>query len=212
VTVVNTGVGSYNTVQELAVLRTFSDVIEPDVVVLVYVGNDVEPNDPPFDPWSQVSLQGQSPPTVISILVWKSWLYRLGHFAFQYSRRGIPVPLDVRARGVTESRDALAAIADFCRNRSLPFVTFVYRSKGEMSQENSSVLLSEVRAVGQQHRFPVADIAPWWNNVDVRSVTNSIVDSHPNDRGHNILAAGMADFLMAHGLVGNTVSISRTPQ
>jgi len=59
---VNTGVGSYNTVQEYTVLRTYADIIEPDVVVLLYVNNDIEPNDPPFDPWSQVSLQGKSPP------------------------------------------------------------------------------------------------------------------------------------------------------
>ena len=65
--------GSYNTVQEYAVLRTYADVIEPDVVVLLYVENDIEPNDPPFDPWSETSLQGKSSGTVIQMLLQKSW-------------------------------------------------------------------------------------------------------------------------------------------
>ncbi len=208
---VNTGTGSYNTVQELAVLRTYADVIEPNLVVLLYVNNDIEPNDPPFDPWSQVSLQGKSPPTAVSILLWKSWLYRLGHFAFQYSQRNGPASLDKKARGVTESMDALAAIATFCRERGMNFVTFVYRSKREMLEGFSSALLAEIRTIGQNYSFPVVDVGPWWNGVDMRSVTNSTIDSHLNNRGHEILAAGIADFLMKHDLVDKIAPISRKP-
>jgi hypothetical protein len=47
---VNSGVGGYNTVQEHAFLRSFVDIIEPEMVVLLYLPNDIESNDPPFDP------------------------------------------------------------------------------------------------------------------------------------------------------------------
>jgi hypothetical protein len=206
---VNTGVGSYNTVQEYAVLRTYANVIEPDVVVLLYVKNDIEPNDPPFDPWSQVSLQGKSPPEAITILLWKSWLYRLGRFAFRYSHSNGPASLDKNARGVTESMDALSAIAAFCREHGINFVTFFYRSKREPLGGLSFALFSEIQTIGQTYGFSVADVRSWWADVDMRSVRNSTIDPHPNERGHEILAAGMADFLMTHGLVNKTPAASR---
>ena len=56
---VNTAVGGYNTVQEYATLTSFAEVIDPDMVLLLYVGNDVETIDPPFDPWSQKELKGK---------------------------------------------------------------------------------------------------------------------------------------------------------
>ena len=206
---VNTGVGSYNTVQEYAVLRTFHDIVQPDIVALLYVSNDVEPNDPPFDPWSERSIQGKSPPETITILVRKSWLCRLGIFASQYSVADSPTAPSKDARGVKESMDALCDIADFCREHSIAFVTFFYRTKSELLAGQSPSLFSDVQNLGQQHGFPVVDVGTWWGDTDLRSVTNSIVDSHPNDRGHQILATGMADFLMENDLVPETAPPSR---
>jgi lysophospholipase L1-like esterase len=196
---VNTGVGGYNTVQEYAVLRTRADVIEPDIVVLLYVSNDIEPIDAPFDPWSQVSLQGKSPPQVVRILLGKSWLYRLGDFAFRYAQGGGLAPLDKKARGVMESLTALEGMATLCRERGIFFVTFFYRTKREPSGALLSSLLSEIQTIGRNYGFPVVDIEPWWGDLDMRTLTNSTIDSHPNQRGHEILAAGMAAFLTTHG-------------
>jgi GDSL-like lipase/acylhydrolase family protein len=201
---VNTGVGGYNTVQEYAVLRTYAEVIEPDIVVLLYVTNDIETNDPPVDPWSQVSLQRKSPPEVIAVLLSKSWLFRLGSFVFRYSHSNGPASVNKNARGVKESMEALSGIATFCRDHGINFVIFFYRSKGETLRGLSSALFSEIQTIGQTHGFPVADVGSWWGDVDMRSVANSTIDSHPNERGHEILAAGMADFLMTEGLVSGT--------
>lgn len=63
---VNAGVGSYNTVQEYAFLKKYAYTIEPDIVSLLYVTNDIEPNYPPFNPWSKRSLRGKSPPEAIN--------------------------------------------------------------------------------------------------------------------------------------------------
>jgi hypothetical protein len=198
---VNTGVGSYNTVQEYAVLRTYADLIEPDVVVLLYLINDIETNDAPFDPWSQVSLQGKSPREAITILLGKSWLYRLGHFVFRYSRTSRPASLDKNARGVRESMSALSAIATFCRERGIKFITFFYPLRRISLGGLPSAVFSEIQTVGRNHGFYVADVEPWLADVDMRLVTNSRIDPHPNERGHEILAAGMAEFLMTQGLV-----------
>jgi hypothetical protein len=194
---VNAGVGSYNTVQEYAFLRAHHALVDPDVVALLYVDNDIEPNDPPFDPWSEVSFAGKSPPEIVSLLVRRSWGYRLSAFIVQHARRPGPARLDMNARGPRESLAALAAIADFCADRQIRFATFFYRAKGEPTDR----LFAEVRAVGERHRFLVADVGRWWGDTDMRTVTNSTIDSHPNARGHEILASGMAAALVKQGLL-----------
>ena len=206
---VNSGVGGYNTVQEQAFIRTYIDVIEPDIVILLYVRNDIELNEPPFDPWSQLALQGKTLPEVIRILIGKSWLYRLGVFALKYSRpRGL-TSLDKNTRGLRESMNALSSIATLCLERNVRFVVFFYPGGRDVSKPNreslSSVpLLSEISSIGNRYGFPVVDIGTWWGQVEMRSITNSTIDPHPNKRGHDIIAVGMADFLLAHGLIRRT--------
>ena len=206
---VNSGVGGYNTVQEQAFIRTYIDVIEPDTVILLYVRNNIELNEPPFDPWSQLALQGKTLPEVIGILIGKSWLYRLGVFALKYSRpRGL-TSLDKNTRGLRESMNALSSIATLCLERNVRFVVFFYPGGRDVSKPNreslSSVpLLSEISSIGNRYGFPVVDIGTWWGQVEMRSITNSTIDPHPNKRGHEILAVGMADFLLAHGLIRRT--------
>jgi len=199
---VNSGVGGYNTVQEHAFLRTYIDVIEPDIVILLYVRNDIESNDAPFDPWSQLALHGKTPPEVIHILLGKSWLYRLGVFGLKYSRSRGLTSLNKNARGLRESMNALSEIATLCLERNVRFVTFFYRPKRESL--SSVALLSEISSIGNRYGFPVVDIGTWWGQVEMRSITNSTTDPHPNKRGHEILAMGMADFLLAHDLVRRT--------
>jgi GDSL-like Lipase/Acylhydrolase family len=202
VTTVNTGVGSYNTVQQYAVLNAYAQLVEPDVVILVYVDNDVEPNDPPFDPWTEVSLSGKSAPQTIEILLGKSRLYRLGRFLnLRYrSSSTSSASLDRNARGVTESMQALAQIAEFCRKRGIELVTFFYRSPGAPLNRFAADLLAELRLVGRKHGFCVADVGVWWTAGDSQSVVNSTIDSHPNARGHEILSTGISDFLLAQRL------------
>jgi lysophospholipase L1-like esterase len=206
---VNAGVGSYNTVQEHAFLAINADVIEADLVVLVYVDNDIEPTGGAFDPWSQRALSGKTPPQAIGLLLERSWLYRLGLFVFQYSRAKTTAPFDRDARGVKESMDALAAIAAFCRERNIDFATFFYRPAPGSSAEDSSGLLSEVERTADENGFLMEDIGLWWGGADMRSMTNSVIDSHLNARGHDLLAGRMASSLVTHGLVNKTGEASR---
>ena len=64
-----------------------------------------------------------------------------------------------------------------------------------------SALFLEIQTIGQKYSFPVVDVGSWWGDVDSRSVRYLTIDTHPNAHGHEILAAGMADFLMTQGLV-----------
>ncbi len=103
---VNAGVSSYNTVQEHAFLDRHGDALGPQIVVLVYVSNDVEPNDPPFDPWSKLSTAGKSPPEVLRLQVQKAWLLRLAVFSLRHAAFRGRQPIDRNDRGFKESMSA----------------------------------------------------------------------------------------------------------
>jgi len=114
--------------------------------------------------------------------------------------------------------NALSSIATLCLERNVRFVVFFYPGGRDLQQIadtsdvstpnreslSSVALLSEISSIGKRYGFPVVDIGTWWGQVEMRSITNSIVDPHPNKRGHEILAMGMADFLLAHGLIRRT--------
>lgn len=193
---VNAGVGGYNTVQEQALLKAYADVIDPDIVVLTYVANDIELNEPPFDPWKERRLHGKGPPEVITLVLQKSWIYRLFVFTLKYSSPNHSSALDKTAPGVKRSLEALSDIAASCQQRHIRFVLFFYRESSSPDPVLDE-LLSEIVRIEKDYHFRVCDLGGQWGNVDIRSVINSRVDSHPNARGHEILAKRMADVLMA---------------
>jgi lysophospholipase L1-like esterase len=182
VTTINAGVGGYNTEQEYVSLLKYYDVVKPDLVTLLYVGNDTQRRAHPFRPLT--------PPEAFELLLMeKSWVYRLGYFIrMSGASRG---PLSDDAPGSQVSMDALAAIAEFCGRRGIPFMTFVYRTPEEASHGVPAVL-QRIRDLGEKLAFPVIDTADWWKGATMRVITNSKVDAHPNERGHAILAEGMA--------------------
>lgn len=203
---VNSGVGGYNTVQEYAVLKQLAGTVDPDMVVLLYVRNDIQSNDPSLNPETELTLDGKTPPEVILILAGKSWLYRLCWFALRYSRAPSSAILDENARGVKESLEALSGIAVLCRNRGLRFVTFYYRPLIDAASVPplANQLFAAIENIGRRYGFPVIDVGKWWGELDSRSLTNSTVDRHHNARGHEILAARMANVLLERGIVNRS--------
>lgn len=147
-------------------------------------------------------MQDKSPPKVVNLLVKKSWLYRFGSFVSQHAYPQTLTPFENNTRGARESMDALSSIATICRERGVSLAVFFYGTKAEATSEFSSALYAEIQSVGEKYGVPVDDTRSWWGDVEMRSVTNSIVDSHPNERGHEILARGMAQFLLEQRLVG----------
>jgi lysophospholipase L1-like esterase len=194
VRVVNSGVCSYNTVQELAFLRTRGLALEPDVVILFYVANDVGTHEafeaPPA--WRELP-----PPALLRRALGALWLYRLADHALRYGLAGTRAPrsepsAQPGAPGWQASMDALRALEAHAREAGFRLLVFFGRWTPDPA---STPLLDAVReAVAPA---PVADTAEWFAGRALRPYLNSVVDAHPNAAAHRVFAEHMAEAVRA---------------
>ena len=192
----NAGIGGFNTVQEYALLEHEASAIDPDIVALMYLPNDINSNDPPFNPRSGIYADTS---TVSHFFQEKSSALQTRRFrdprtrdeppcigwSGHQRREGFPE----RAR---ENRPALPTTVVRIRH-----VLLSRARRPAAASRFLDELFSRVSRVGEENGFVVTDIRPWWANSDRRAVTNSVVDWHPNARGHEILAAGIAKVLVS---------------
>jgi len=194
--VINTGVGGYNTVQENAFFKKHGLSLAPDMVILVYVTNDVETNERPFDPWSSRSFSGKSPPQMINLLLGKSWLFRLARHGYQYRQSDTTDPESYRrlreTPGWLASMRALKDMSDTCNDIRVPLYVFYFRWK---ATPYNSALLEDAKKI----LFPnnVQDMSGWFVGRDLHEQFNSRVDPHPNSQGHKVISDNIADYLLS---------------
>lgn len=213
--VIAAGVGGWNTVAEERFLAAHIDRLAPDVVVLLYVINDIEI----YESFANV----HEPPTgvaahVYRVLVRESRLFELA--AWVYQTRVAPIDretaqrliewerlqdrtergFDPQARGWRESRAALGRIAELTRARGAALVVVLANQWGRPIERAA---LARLRDFGREHGVPVIDGWPFWNGQRVAALVNDgMRDPHPNARGHALLAEGIARTLRAERLVG----------
>jgi lysophospholipase L1-like esterase len=199
-------VAGWNTVAERNWLRSVGLAFAPDLIVLVYAGND---NDVDL-PWSP------RPPASAVYRAWQ-WLAdhsRLVELATYTYRQYHPLGLDaaeVRALGDLKraqdrrrveahhfepddpgwlaSRDALRDIARLARDRGIGVVVVSLSFGGG----DSDAVIARLGEFSRETGVPVLDTRPWFAGRPLESLLNAYL--HPNAAGHAILAAGIARVL-----------------
>ncbi|MCA8974261.1 MAG: SGNH/GDSL hydrolase family protein [Planctomycetes bacterium] len=194
--VVNTGHPMYDTTQELAMLRDEGLALQPDLVILVYVVNDIEPTrdvverallgkaprpdeaiDDPGDVWTGLAawlrplmpafaklVEHQSDPAARLLSVMPP--------GTEY----VPERFGSGPRGWERSKQALLEIRDLCRRAAVPFFLLDHslpavRALPAFCAENDVPYFP--------FRFSPEELA--------RPIRNSMLDSHSNAAGHQLL-------------------------
>lgn len=188
VRIINSGVCGYNTVQELAYLLNYGLALNPDALLLTYVDNDVDPE--PLD-IEQARRQWHEPEGASALLTRYSWMYRIYFHILPYllNVRQLEVdPLQFRS-----SETALAGIARAARERELPLLVSFFRLN---HSERGDALARMLAAGAAENDYRYLDLLPVFADRDIRKLTNSIIDIHPNAEGHRLMADYMADPLV----------------
>jgi lysophospholipase L1-like esterase len=197
----NMGVPSYNTEQEWTQLQTLGITLQPNLVMLLFVSNDIEPKMWVFDKrqaW-YANLAQRSYATTLLFILYRE-VKRLastsvsltefipaaaaGEIAWYHYHLG-----DKRWQAIDQSLTAMNALL---RRYQIPFVVFTY--------QEADFILNLLHQVSDREGFPLINLVPWqdprWSNQDLSQYVNSYVDQHPNAAGHLMLATLIAENLM----------------
>jgi hypothetical protein len=188
VRVINSGVGGYNTVQELAYFKKEGITLQPDLVMLTYVENDIEENKGKHDPTAGSSLGEMSFSDMVISMTRKLWLYRLADHVYHYA---LPSLQDQpskpsRDQGWSDSMAALDELVMMCNEERISLLLFFF----EYEPDDEKPLFQDV--VRHAKGVAVRDMGQWFKGMDKFSLINSKVDSHPNAEAHRVIAEHMA--------------------
>lgn len=205
VEVINAGVGSYNTYQEMNYLKQKGLKYAPDIVVLLYVSNDIEPKKRAgSSDDSQASTASWVKKSIIGsweTVTRKSYLYT-------YIKARMALHSHKKSEfnecsydddpGWLESEAALREMARIYRQEGISFLVFYCCM---IDDSHHKTLLPLVRQTGQEENFQTIDLLPYFDGLDLQLITNSKFDPHPNAAGHRIIANAIFDTLVENGLI-----------
>ena len=198
VEVVNTGHPMYDSVQEHALLRDEGLRLQPDLVLLVYVTNDIEPTrdvveqaklgkEPNPDEQLQVAddawswLAGRCPDLLFAtskLLMLQSDLAARMANSLPEGRRYVPEQLGTGPRGWQRSKAALLGMRDLCRAADIGFVLL----------DTTKPELEALPAFCRDNDIPYHLIRYTPEQLE-QPIYNSRLDTHANRLGHEVLLA-----------------------
>jgi lysophospholipase L1-like esterase len=212
--VINMGVPSYNTEQELIQLKTIGLDLNPDLVVLLFSRNDIEPK-----MWVFEKRTG-----LVNNIIQRSYAGSLLFLAYRESRIRFPRLINsARASAKIEDEitnafrgyqadfdrwqtvlNSLVEINSLLRKKGIPFVVF-------LKNENRALFNLLKKHSPREDNFHLFNLNAWkdprWIGSDIRKYVNSVTDGHPNTDGTTILATLIHEALVEARLV-NTNSKS----
>jgi lysophospholipase L1-like esterase len=194
--VINAGVNGYTSEQELEYLSIEGLRYSPDIVVLLYVGNDLAPVlDPNVTTWRRYPSWPSSLPEALSRLPALSFLYQSTNL---FGRMRVLEDQPGARRSITqdprwpESRNAVDEMAKLCASKGIVFLL--------VAELNDPVFLEEMRRIGID---PITLSAPYEQVKKAgRPTTVSRVDSHPSAAAHDAFAEHIVEALAARGWLG----------
>ncbi|HEV2445390.1 MAG TPA: SGNH/GDSL hydrolase family protein [Candidatus Sulfopaludibacter sp.] len=190
---INSGVPGYNTTQELTFLKLYADRLHPDAVLLLYVDNDIDAIDPARVHMGVLPDPRKDPLGAADYFLSMSRFYFMLRHLIPLAAGSARVSAAERRQspGWRESIESLDDVARTCRVRGVPLAVLHFRM---LDDPISRALNDDIEAHARAGGFFFADTLPWFRGRNLRRLTNSFIDTHPNAEGHRILAEGTARF------------------
>jgi len=202
--VINSGVNGYNTEQEAAYLHIKGTRYSPDIVVLVYVSNDVAPIAEPYETtWRRYPSWPSSLPETMDRLRQLSFLFQLTTLFSRMEQMDLARAgtADGRVGNSADSRfritdypnwqfsyDALVDIVRQCEQAGIPFLVAIYSGFGP-----------EFWAGLQDAGVDIIELSPAWEDVPEGQSHVSRIDPHPSVLVHEKIADYLVDAMRKRG-------------
>jgi lysophospholipase L1-like esterase len=187
VEVINTGVGNYNTSQEVAAFKERGLGFNPDMVILAFFLNDAEPTPEPVEGF----LPRHSNLYVLAAAGWDNTLRWAGSrqdYKDYYLRL-----YDDDKPGWNLNRQALRDLIQLCEKRKIELRIAIVPELHKLTKPDYEFLEvhDKVRAIAKEGGVPVYDLldARWPDPPETYWVTPT--DAHPNEKGHRVLGEAL---------------------
>ncbi len=198
--VINSGVNGYNSQQQAEFFATKGIRFQPDIVLLVYVANDV---DPVFDPnettWRRYPTWPSSLPELLDRARSLSYLYQTTKLFERMSEPAPPAADGAQASlvdhpGWAGSLEAVTSIARLCARAQIPFL-LAFES-GSDARLTASLAQAGIESI-------TLDAA--WSRVPPGRHRVSRVDPHPSAEAHGEIALLLLQEMRRRGWVERKV-------
>ena len=192
VEVLNTGVGNYNTQNEVYAYLKKGQQFHPHEIVVGYYINDTEVIKPTQNPVQYFLMT-----TYLFSLAADKWLtFRAKVFEnFQYTNFYSSLyQSSFRGRHATE--EAFSVLSQHCQKEKIRLSVAIIPEMHQFKNYPFPEVAQFVQSVGAKQQFPVADLLPNFLNETPSSLWVSMEDAHPNAAGQAIIASGIYDSLL----------------
>lgn len=197
VEVIPAGVCSWNTRTEYEFLKAKALAYQPDLLVLVIVGNDTEVKREGRTEVARAGAAGAKPDKSRLRDAWEDlrrFVLRRSHLAanarlvFEKLRaEDGPARATPDGPGWQDARLALDGIVELCRAHGIELVAYLFHPERDLSPAGPLALYqARLRELG----VPVFAMPDALFSAD-GAYRNSVADPHPNARGHALIAAAM---------------------
>jgi lysophospholipase L1-like esterase len=193
VEVINTGVGNWNTVQEVEFFLTEAHQYQPDVVVLNYFVNDAEPV-PHSRPPNFVTRRCYSCVFVLGRL--DSLLRQLANRQ-DWSSYYLGLYDDGRSEGWLAAKDAIGRLAGYSKQRGVKLLVASLPELHDVKQYPFTRVTELVRQAAAENGVPFVDLLPSVKDQESSALWVTAPDPHPNGYANQFLAAGLFEALQA---------------
>jgi hypothetical protein len=174
--VLNTGVGNYNTIQEVKYFLTRGYKYQPDIVVLNYFVNDAEPVPRDRPPsmlarmcYSCVFLYGRIDALLRRSSAREEWAdYYLGLYG------------NGKAKGWLDANDYIKKLADYCKAHKIKLLIVSLPELHDVHHYRFQLITNLVREAADENRVSFVDILPYLKDQESAKLWVTAPDPHPN--------------------------------
>src|SRR5215472_18414827 len=186
--VINTGVGNYNTIQEVEYYLTEGYKYNPDIVVLNFTFNDAEPVPFSYPPptilrmcYSCIFVVGRIDTLRREFFGKKDWVhYYLGLYGD-----------DGQTKGWLDAKAYIAKLAAFTEAHNTKLLIASLPELHDVQHYRLQKITDLVHEAADQNGVPFVDLLPDLESVPSPELWVTPPDPHPNGLAHKLLAKGI---------------------
>ena len=189
---INTGVGNYNTIQEVQYYLTEGYKYNPDIVVLNFTFNDAEPVPVSSPPptilricYSCIFVEGRIDSVLREFGDKRDWAdYYLGLYGD-----------DGQAKGWLDAKAYIAKLAAFTKAHGTKLLIASMPELHDVQHYRLQRITDLVHEAADQNGVPFVDLLPYVQGVPSPELWVTPPDPHPNGLAHKLFAGGIFEAL-----------------